>query len=80
MTTLGMPEVSSQSSSSPLRLALVWDFSSLLFLLLLSSLWPPRPLESKVIQIQSDHLLAASPPVAAMEPSLKEGNQMCHEC
>ena len=32
-------------------------------------LWPPRPLESKVIQIQSDHLLAASPPVAAMERS-----------
>ena len=25
------------------------------------------PAESKVIQIQSDHLLAASPPVAAME-------------
>ena len=27
------------------------------------------PAESKVIQIQSDHLLAASPPVAAMERS-----------
>ena len=36
---------------------------------LLPSLWPPRPLESKVIQIQSDHPLAASPPVAAMERS-----------
>ena len=36
---------------------------------LLPPLWPPRPLESKVIQIQSDHLLAASPPVAAMERS-----------
>ena len=35
----------------------------------LPPLWPPRPLESKVIQIQSDHLLAASPPVAAMERS-----------
>ena len=35
--------------------------------LTLPPLWPPRPLESKVIQIQSDHLLAASPPVAAME-------------
>ena len=31
--------------------------------------WPPRPLESKVIPIQSDHLLATSPPVAAMERS-----------
>ena len=37
--------------------------------LTLPPLWPPRPLESKVIQIQSDHLLAASPPVAAMERS-----------
>ena len=36
---------------------------------LLSPPWPPRPLESKVIQIQSDHLLATSPPVAAMERS-----------
>ena len=36
---------------------------------LLPPLWPPRPLEFKVIQIQSDHLLAASPPVAAMERS-----------
>jgi len=36
---------------------------------LLPSLLPPRPLESKVIQIQSDHPLAASPPVAAMERS-----------
>ena len=36
---------------------------------LLPPLWPPRPLESKVIQIQSDHLLATSPPVAAMERS-----------
>ena len=31
--------------------------------------WPPRPLESKVIPIQSDHLLVTSPPVAAMERS-----------
>ena len=36
---------------------------------LLPPLWPPRPLESKVIQIQSDHLHAASLPVAAMERS-----------
>ena len=37
--------------------------------LTLPPLWPPPRLESKVIQIQSDHLLAASPPVAAMERS-----------
>ena len=36
---------------------------------LLPPLWPPRPLESKVIQIQSDHPPASSPPVAAMERS-----------
>jgi len=36
---------------------------------LLPPLWPPRPLESKVIQIQSDHPPAFSPPVAAMERS-----------
>ena len=45
-------------------------FSSLYSLpTLLSPLWPPRPLESKVIQIQSDHPPASSPPVAAMERS-----------
>ena len=62
----------SPSSSPPLRLALVWGFFFSSFppsSPLLAPLWPPRPLESKVIQIQSDHLLAASPPVAAMERS-----------
>ena len=38
-------------------------------LALLSPFWPPRPLESKVIRIQSDHPLAFSPLVAAMERS-----------
>ena len=40
--------------------------SPLLFFLLSGR---PRPLESKVIRIQSDHPLAFSPPVAAMERS-----------
>ena len=45
--------------------------SHLCFLLLpiFSSCLAAPPAESKVIQIQSDHLLAASPPVAAMERS-----------
>ena len=40
-----------------------------IFSTLFPPLWPPRPLESKVIQIQSDHPPAFSPPVAAMERS-----------
>ena len=49
-----------------------WGTFSLPFTIsptLLPPLWPPRPLESKVIQIQSDHPPAFSPPVAAMERS-----------
>ena len=71
---LWVPEVFSQSSLPPLRLALDRKyplFTSLFFFLSSFSppLWPPRPQESKVIQIQRDHLLAASRPVAAMERS-----------
>ena len=71
---LWVPEVFSQSSSPPLRLALDREyplFTSLFSFFSSSSppLWPPRPQESKVIQIQRDHLLAASPPVAAMDRS-----------
>ena len=73
----------SLSSSPPFRLALAlhlptqlttievgpgWGTFSLPFTTLLPPLWP-RPLESKVIQIQSDHPPAFSPPVAAMERS-----------
>ena len=59
------------SSSPPLRLApgLDFFFSSFPPSSPLLPPWPPRPLESKVIQIQSDPLLATSPPVAAMERS-----------
>ena len=60
------------SSSPPLRLALVWDFSSILFLLLLLSLlfsgrparWNPKCFRSKVIIC-----LLLLQPVAAMERS-----------
>ena len=63
-----MPEVFSQSSSPPLRLALEREYPLFTSPLLPSS--PPLlplsgaapPAESKVIQIQSDHLLAASLP------------------
>ena len=41
-------------------------FTSLFLLFSSPPLWS-RPQESKVIQIQRDHLLAASPPVAAMD-------------
>ena len=43
-------------------------FTPFCFLILSFSLTVPSA-ESKVIQIQSDHLLAASPPVAAMKRS-----------
>ena len=46
---------------------LLLSFCYLLFLYLFFG--RPRPLESKVIRIQSDHPLAFSPPVAAMERS-----------
>ena len=52
------PPTHSQSSSPPLRLALdckLLLFSTSLLLPLSSPLWPPRPQESKVIRIQSDH-------------------------
>ena len=45
-----------------------FTFASFFSSIFSSSLAAP-PAESKVIQIQSDHLLAASPPVAAMERS-----------
>ena len=56
-------------TGAPLCRASFWVSLWLRLGTLLSPLWPPRPLESKVIQIQSDHPPAFSPPVAAMERS-----------